>query len=83
MASYPKRVEDRLATGVKKYQPILSLAKSRDVNESDTVGILNEILEVDEAALSAASSGEGPFPRRSRYGEPGAGVAGDQSTVNT
>lgn len=44
MASIPKRVEDRLAAGVKKYQPILALAKSRDVNESDTVAILNDIL---------------------------------------
>jgi hypothetical protein len=44
MASIPKRVEDRLAAGVKKYQPVLALAKSRDVNESDTVAILNDIL---------------------------------------
>jgi hypothetical protein len=44
MSPLPKRVKDRLAAGVKKYQPVLSLAKSRDVNESDTVAILNEIL---------------------------------------
>ena len=44
MASISKRVEDRLAAGVKKYQPVLAQAKSRDVNESDTVVILNDIL---------------------------------------
>ena len=44
MASIPKRVEDRLVAGIKKFQPILALAKSRDVNESDTVVILNDLL---------------------------------------
>ncbi len=44
MASIPKRVEDRLVAGIKKFQPILALAKSRDVNESDTVAILNDLL---------------------------------------
>ncbi len=44
MPNIPKRVEDRLAAGVKKYQPILALAKSRDVTESDTVPLLNDIL---------------------------------------
>ena len=44
MASIPRRVEDRLIAGLKKYQPVLALAKSRDVNESDTVTILNDLL---------------------------------------
>ena len=44
MASIPKRVEDRLVAGVKKFQPVLTLAKSKDVNESDTVVILNDLL---------------------------------------
>jgi predicted type IV restriction endonuclease len=44
MSSIPKRVEDRLAAGIKKYQPVLALAKSKDVNESDTVVILNDLL---------------------------------------
>ena len=45
MASIPKRVEDRLAAGVKKHQPVLAHAKSRDVNESgDTIVIRNDIL---------------------------------------
>lgn len=44
MATIPKRVEDRLVAGIKKFQPVLALAKSRDVNESDTVSILNDLL---------------------------------------
>lgn len=44
MASIPHRVEDRLVAGLKKFQPVLALAKSRDVNESDTVTILNDLL---------------------------------------
>src|SRR5688572_13731540 len=44
MASIPKRVESRLIAGIKKFQPILAMAKSKDVNESDTVVILNDLL---------------------------------------
>jgi predicted type IV restriction endonuclease len=44
MPAIPKRVEDRLIAGVKKFQPVLALAKSKDVNESDTVAILNDLL---------------------------------------
>ncbi len=44
MSSIPKRVEDRLVAGIKKYQPLLALAKSKDVNESDTVVLLNDML---------------------------------------
>lgn len=44
MSSIPKRIEDRLAAGVRRFQPILAMAKSRDVNESDTVAIMNDLL---------------------------------------
>jgi hypothetical protein len=44
MASIPKRVEDRLSAGVKKYQPVLAQAKSRDINEADTAIVLNDLL---------------------------------------
>lgn len=44
MASISKRVQDRLVAGIKKFQPVLTLAKSKDVNESDTVAILNDLL---------------------------------------
>src|SRR5829696_5201647 len=38
------RISDRLAAGLKKYQPVLTSAKSRDVNESDTSLIATDIL---------------------------------------
>jgi hypothetical protein len=40
----PSRVSERLAAGVKRFQPILSAAKSRDVNESDTSMIVTDVL---------------------------------------
>jgi len=40
----PTRVSDRLAAGVKRFQPILLSAKSRDVNESDTSMIVTDLL---------------------------------------
>jgi hypothetical protein len=43
MATIPKRVEERLIAGLKKFQAVLTVAKSRDVNESDIVVILNDI----------------------------------------
>ena len=41
----PSRVLSRLVSGLKKFQPILENAKTRDVNESDTVTILVDILQ--------------------------------------
>ena len=40
----PKRVSDRLVRSVAKFQQVLSIAKDRDVNESDTVSIIKDIL---------------------------------------
>ena len=40
----PSRVSERLAAGVKRFQPILSAAKARDVNESDTSMIVADVL---------------------------------------
>jgi len=40
----PVKVSERLALGVKRFQPILSSAKSRDVNESDTSMIVTDVL---------------------------------------
>jgi hypothetical protein len=45
MASVPGRVASRIAGGIKKFQPILNAAKARDVNESDTVLIITDILQ--------------------------------------
>lgn len=44
MAPIPTKVAERLIGGIKKFQPILSSAKSRDINESDTVLILTDML---------------------------------------
>lgn len=40
----PKKVAERLAGGLKRFQPVLASAKSRDVNESDTVIIVTDVL---------------------------------------
>lgn len=44
MANIPAKIQSRLVEGLKKFQPIVESAKSRDVNESDTVVILTGIL---------------------------------------
>lgn len=44
MATIPARVQDRLVAGIKRFIPILTAAKSRDVNESDTVTIITDML---------------------------------------
>jgi len=38
------RVSERLASGIKRFQPILASARSRDVNESDTSMIVTDVL---------------------------------------
>jgi hypothetical protein len=43
MANIPKKVVERFVKTVSKYQKVLQIAKDRDVNESDTVAILNDI----------------------------------------
>ncbi len=45
MASIPKKVSERLVSGIKKYQTILASAKSRDVGEADTVTIIKDMLQ--------------------------------------
>lgn len=44
MPNIPARVETRILSGIKKFQPVLAAAKTRDVNESDTVIIVTDIL---------------------------------------
>lgn len=44
MPQVPNKVAERIAAGVKRFQPILASAKSRDVGESDTVMIVTDIL---------------------------------------
>lgn len=45
MTKLPKKAVDRIAGGLKRFQPILTSAKSRDVNESDTVVIVTDLLQ--------------------------------------
>lgn len=40
----PAKVLERINDGLKKFQPILKTAKAKDINESDTVTIVNGIL---------------------------------------
>ncbi|HEX8843081.1 MAG TPA: hypothetical protein VF791_00345 [Pyrinomonadaceae bacterium] len=44
MPQVPNKVADRLAAGIKRFQPILASAKTRDVGESDTVIIITDML---------------------------------------
>jgi len=44
MVTIPSKVQSRLVAGIKKFQPILSAAKSKDINESDTVVIITDML---------------------------------------
>ncbi len=44
MAKIPSKVADRIIAGIKRFQPILQSAKSRDVGESDTVTIIVDML---------------------------------------
>ncbi len=44
MSTAPAKVAARIAAGIKRFQPILTAAKARDVNESDTVVIVGDML---------------------------------------
>lgn len=44
MASIPKKAADRIIAGIKRFQPVVAAAKTRDVNESDTVIIVTDML---------------------------------------
>jgi hypothetical protein len=44
MSLAPAKVATRIAAGIKRFQPILASAKTRDVNESDTVVIVTDVL---------------------------------------
>jgi hypothetical protein len=45
MAPIPAKAADRVRDGIKRFQPILAAAKARDVNESDTVVIVTDLLQ--------------------------------------
>ncbi len=39
-----KKTEERIKTGIPKFQKVLAIAKDRDLNESDTVSIITDML---------------------------------------
>ncbi len=41
----PAKIETRLAAGLKRFQPVIAAALARDVNESDTVVIVTDMLQ--------------------------------------
>jgi hypothetical protein len=43
-AKIPKRVQDRLIAGLRRYQPIVRKLKERDVSEADTVTVVKDML---------------------------------------
>ena len=43
MASIPKRIVERFAKAVPRFQKVFKIAKDRDVNESDTVAMLKDV----------------------------------------
>jgi hypothetical protein len=45
MEHIPSKVSDRIRSALKQFQPILASAKARDVNESDTVVIVGDMLQ--------------------------------------
>jgi hypothetical protein len=44
MPAVPNKISERITNGIKRFQPILTSAKSRDVGESDTVTIIVDML---------------------------------------
>lgn len=44
MATIPAKVKNRLVEQVKRFKPIVTRARDKDVNESDTVAIITDIL---------------------------------------
>jgi hypothetical protein len=44
MSIIPKKITERIGAGIKKYQPLLLAAKSRDVGEADTVTLIKDML---------------------------------------
>lgn len=44
MATIPAKVKTRIIEGIKRFKPIVARARDKDVNESDTVAIITDIL---------------------------------------
>ena len=44
MTTIPSKVQNRLTSALKKFQAVVNLAKAKDINESDTVVIITDML---------------------------------------
>jgi len=44
MSQVPIKVSERIINGIKKFQPILAQAKTKDINEADTVILITDML---------------------------------------
>lgn len=44
VVTIPSKVKERLVAGIKRFQPIVIKAQAKDINESDTVTIISDIL---------------------------------------
>lgn len=44
MVTIPAKAKERLTAGLKKFQPIVNAARDKDINESDTVTIISDML---------------------------------------
>jgi hypothetical protein len=62
----PKRVTERLVSGMKRYQGVLASAKARDVGEADTVTIVKDML-ADVFGYDKYSELTSEFAIRSTY----------------
>ena len=56
MPSVPKKIYERLVAGIKQFQPVLASAKSCDVNEADTVAIINTLKIADRFPFHSLSN---------------------------
>ena len=66
MPPVPKRVAERIVSGIKRFQPILASAKDRDVGETDTVTIVKDML-ADVFGYDKYSELTSEFAIRSTY----------------
>ena len=80
MATIPKKVTERLVAGVRRYQPILSAAKDRDVGETDTVTIVKDML-ADVFGYDKYSELTSEFAIRSTYCDLAIKLDGKLSTL--
>ena len=51
MASISIKVQERLSASIKYFQPVLPSTKSRDVNESNIVTIIVDVLQMSLASI--------------------------------